>query len=148
MLLYDNTQSDTIPAPKWAHYHKSVWGDVYDKYAPIMYGTILKMTGDTAMSEDILEEVFVDLYRKKMLSPEHTAPCLSLLRHTFKLTLTHLEEHGLKTKEQFNEHYPLINLFYFKHATVKDVANKFEKSDREVLEKLKEEFNHFCNQRT
>lgn len=124
---------------------ESDWAYFYDKYAPIMYGTILKMTGDTTLADEILEEIFLDLYRKKILCPYNTAPCMSLLRHTFQLTLKYLEAKGLRAYQPFNVDYPLINLFYFKQVTLKEAAIKTETTEKEVLTNLREEFNHFCN---
>ena len=53
---------------------------IYNKYAPIIYDTILKITGD---------DVSLDLHTKKMLV-KHPTLCHTLLTHTFKLTLKHL----------------------------------------------------------
>ena len=103
------------------------------------------MTGDEEMSEKIFVNVFLDVYRNKMLRPTHTDLCLSLLRHTFKVTLKHLKEQGLSVQKQFNAHYPLINLFYFEQATIKEAAKKTERTKEEILHGLREEFNHFCN---
>ena len=63
---------------------------IYNEYAPIIYDTILKITGDDVLGEEIFEEVFLDLHTKKMLVPEHPTLCHTLLTHTFKLTLKHL----------------------------------------------------------
>ena len=70
---------------------------------------------------------------------------MSLLRHTFQLTLRYLETKGRRVHQPFNEDYPLINLFYFKQATLKEAAIKTETTEKEVLTNLREEFNHFCN---
>ena len=145
MLLYKNHQANTTFMPKIVQHNESGWSYIYDKYAPIMYGTILKMTGDEDIVEDILEEVFVELYTKKLLAPDHTALCHSLLRHTFKSTIKHLEAKGKKVQQTFNEHYPIINLFYFEQVTVKEAAKKSGLPEQEVLQSLRTEFNHFCH---
>lgn len=145
MPAYNNYSSKTTLVANLVQNKESDWACFYDKYAPTMYGTILKMTGDEALAEEILAEVFLDLYRKKILCPFHTALCMSLLRHTFQLTLRYLETKGRRVHQPFNEDYPLINLFYFKQATLKEAAIKTETTEKEVLTKLREEFNHFCN---
>lgn len=144
MPAYNNYSSKTLVA-NIVQNKESDWACFYDKYAPIMYGTILKMTGEEALAEEIMEEVFLDLYRKKIISPYHTALCMSLLRHTFQLTLKYLENKGLRAYQPFNDDYPLINLFYFQQGTLKEAAMKTETTEKEVLTNLREEFNHFCN---
>jgi DNA-directed RNA polymerase specialized sigma24 family protein len=122
----------------------SSWAHFYDKYAPLMYGTILNMSGDKAIAEKILEEAFLELKDKEI----PTSPCNDirhwLLRHTYKLTLKHLKIRGLKA-QPFNENYPVINLFYFEEITLDEVATKLEITQQEVLKKLRAEFNHFRN---
>lgn len=145
MLAYNNYSSKTNIVSNFIQNKESDWACFYDTYAPVMYGTILKMTGDAALADEILEEVFLDLYRQKIFRPYNTAPCMSLLRHTFQLTLKYLENKGLKAYESFNKDYPLINLFYFQQATLKEAAKKTDTTEKEVLTNLREEFNHFCN---
>ena len=36
---------------------------VYDRYSPIVYATALRILGDTAAAEDVLQEIFMQLWR-------------------------------------------------------------------------------------
>jgi DNA-directed RNA polymerase specialized sigma24 family protein len=143
MLVYNKYSSKATLVPNLVQNKESDWANFYDKYASIIYGAILEMTGDEVSSTEILEEIFLDLYKKKVFSPYHTTFCMSLLRHTFQLTVKYLETKGLKVHQSFNENYPLINLFYFKQVSLKEVAMKTNTIEKEVLKNLREEFNHF-----
>lgn len=37
---------------------------VYDRYAPIVYAVALRVLGDTAAAEDVMQEIFMQLWRK------------------------------------------------------------------------------------
>ena len=38
-------------------------GELYERYSPIVYSVALRVLGDTAAAEDILQEVFMQLWR-------------------------------------------------------------------------------------
>lgn len=38
--------------------------DVYDRYSPVVYAVALRVLGDTGAAEDVLQEVFLQLWRK------------------------------------------------------------------------------------
>ena len=144
LTLLNNHKSDTelisLPIEK----KESAWAHFYDKYAPLMYGTILNMTGDETLAEAIFEVAFLELKERKILSPPHTDLRHSLLRYTYKITLKNLKARGLKA-HPLNAHYPLINLFYFEQVTLKEAAATLDLTEIDVLKKLRTEFYHFCN---
>jgi hypothetical protein len=144
LTLLDNHKSDTEILSMLVENKKSAWAHLYDKYAPLMYGTILKMTGDETLAEAIFEIAFVELKERKILSPPHVDIRHSLLRYTYKITLKNLKVRGLKA-HPLNAHYPLINLFYFEQISLKEAATKLDITELAVLKQLRAEFNHFCN---
>jgi len=38
-------------------------GQLYDRYSPIVYSIALRVLGDTGMAEDLLQEIFMQLWR-------------------------------------------------------------------------------------
>ncbi len=42
---------------------ESAFGDLYDALAPLVYGVVLKVVRDPAQSEEVTQEVFVELWR-------------------------------------------------------------------------------------
>lgn len=141
-LLYNRNNTELISLP--IEKKESAWAHLYDKYAPLMYGTILNMTGDETLAEVLFEVAFLELKERKILSPPHTDMRHSLLRYTYKITLKNLKARGLKARP-LNAHYPLINLFYFEQMTLKEAATTLDTTEIDVLKKLRTEFNHFCN---
>jgi len=42
---------------------ESAMGHLYDRYSPIVYSIALRVLGDTGMAEDLLQEIFMQLWR-------------------------------------------------------------------------------------
>ena len=42
----------------------SAMADLYARYSAIVYGVALRVLGDTAAAEDVLQEIFLQLWRK------------------------------------------------------------------------------------
>src|SRR5947209_9824388 len=43
---------------------ESAMADLYDRYSGIVYGVALRVLGDTTAAEDVLQEVFLQLWRR------------------------------------------------------------------------------------
>jgi hypothetical protein len=121
----------------------SSWGQVYDQYAPMMYGTIVKMTEDEKSACDILQDVFLDLTKKSVLPVVSTSLMLHLLRHTYQFTIKWLEIRGINPKslQPTPLNYPHINLFFFQEINLKQAAQKNEIAEIDIQKKLRAEFN-------
>lgn len=144
MKPYRNHNPDTIISHKVVEKKHPNWSHLYDEYAPMMYGTILKMADNETIAEEIFENVFLELKERKILSPHHTPIRYCVLRHTHKLTLKYLKELGIVAKP-YHENYPLINLFYFEQISLEEAAIKSDIPTGIVLKNLRAEFNHFCS---
>ena len=42
---------------------ESAMGDLYDRYSGVVYGVALRVLADTSAAEDVLQEVFLQLWR-------------------------------------------------------------------------------------
>jgi len=124
------------------------WVSIYDKYASMMYGIILNMTGNETLAGEILTDVFVKLRKGKLLSRVRAALCHTLVRHTHKLTFEYLKKRGLKpiSTQSSNGDYPIISSLYFELATINEGGDYSDRSKEEILINIREEFNHFRNQ--
>lgn len=147
MLPYHKHQLDALLMPMFAQNDPSVWEHIYDNYAPLMYGTILKLTEDEAIAGELLERAFLDLKRDNILSRVSTTICHKILRHTYKVTINHLKSLGLtpsitQSPVENNKH---INLFYFEETNLKDAALSTNLTEREVKKKLRAEVNYLRN---
>ncbi len=148
MHACDNQQPDTVIIAMLAQNNKEAWLHLYNKYASMLYGIILNMTGNETIAGDILTEVFIALKHKKLLMRVKDALCHSLVRHTHKLTLKYLHERGLKpiSIQTPNGDYPIINSLYFELATINELGSSSDIAKQEILRSLRTEFDHFRDQ--
>ena len=140
-------QLDAALIPMFDKNDPLVWEHVYDNFAPLMYGTILNLTGDEAIAGELLEQAFLDLKKKNILTQISTTICHKILRHTYKLTVNHLKSLGLapsKTQSLIDNNAH-INMFYFEETTLRDAAKSTNLTEQEVRKNLRAEVNHLRN---
>jgi len=56
-------RSDTALVSAMGNGDQHAMGLLYDRYSPIVYSVALRVLGDTAAAEDVLQEVFMQLWR-------------------------------------------------------------------------------------
>ena len=145
MLIQNEQGLDTIFPPSSSYNRSSSWEYIYDKFAPMMYGTIVKISGDRELSEAIFAEAFIDLKKNNMFSRiHHSSLYQCLLLYTYKTTVKYLEARGLRPI-LFDEYYPFINMFYLEGLSLKEAAIKLELTEDEVLKRLRVERNQFLS---
>lgn len=130
------------------HHNEIVWEQVYQKYAPLIYGIILNMTRDKRIAADIFKEAFYGLKRRRILSRTPIALCQALLRHACKLTLKYLEIRGRTAVNcsPFPGQFKILNLLYYDLLPTKEAAQKLNMTEQEVLRSLRMEFVKFRRQ--
>lgn len=143
MLPYHKHQLDAQLMPMFAQNDPSVWEHIYDNYAPLMYGIILKLTKDETVAGELLEQAFLDLKRKNILTRISTTICHKILRHTYQLTLNHLKKLGLTPTPADNNMH--IDMFYFECATLKDASHSTNLTEQEIRKNLRAEVNYLRN---
>ena len=128
--------------------HSSGWELLYHKYAPMMYESILNMTGNETIADELFNESFQYLKDEKALSKNQTALCHRLLKHTYRMTLKQLKARKLKPidPQPFNGNYPLIKLICIESVTLKEAATKSGLAKQDVPRKLRAEFKQLCKQ--
>ncbi len=124
----------------------TTWAQVYDNYAPMIYGIIVKMTDDDKMAGDILSEVFVALSAQNKILEINSLICL---RCAYKTTLKYFQDRGLMLSkiQPFNQNCPLINLFYVQGMSLEKIVIDLEVTKDEALNKLRAELNYLRSQR-
>ncbi len=147
MLQFNNHQIDAALIPLFAKNDPSVWEHIYDNYAPMMYGTILKLTQNEILAEELLEQAFLDLKRRNILSQVSNKICHKILRYTYNLTVSHLKTLGYSQAEMQTSHNnnTYLNLFLFKGTTLKGAADSTNLTEQEVKKNLRSEVNHLRN---
>ncbi len=122
---------NTAPFP-----NSATWSQLYDRYAPMMYGVLLQMTASDRLAENILQQVFVALHQAVMPQQLNAVLCL---RHTYKVALQYLKTHSISIVQQnpFNAQYPNINLFYIETTTALHTAAEEEPVVKQLREEIK-----------
>lgn len=76
------------------------WGQLYDKFAPIMYGVILRITTDKTIADAILVDAFIQLKNQKTFEGmKMQGVCLWLLKHTYATTIDYLRIKKIAVKK-------------------------------------------------
>lgn len=118
----------------------SGWDQLYDKYAPIMYGIICTHTADKRLADEILINLFIRLKSEEVLLNINATSCVSILRYTYINTRKALQKRGINYTESPNVGYPTLHIFCSEQTTVKQVADRLNLSKQEIKQLLHQEF--------
>ena len=118
------------------------WELLYDKFAAILYGSILRHTDDLTLADNILINSFNQLQNKpEILAHAHHKLLIVLLHHTNKITQQHLPEKINTTVKPstINNDFPLLNSCLFEQQTLSDMADKTNMEKHQLRKNLVEE---------
>jgi RNA polymerase sigma-70 factor, ECF subfamily len=73
-LTPDGQLTDETLAARIAQGDVSALEALYEKYAPIVMGIALKVTGDRALAEDVLQETFWQVWQSAAMSRPESGP--------------------------------------------------------------------------
>jgi len=59
-----NVPDDAVLIARLRGGDQSAMSDLYDRYSAVVYGVALRVLGDTMAAEDVLQEVFLQLWRR------------------------------------------------------------------------------------
>jgi len=116
------------------------WEQLYDKYAPVMYGVICAHTTDKSQADEILIDLFIRLKNEEILLKINFALCAYIIRYTYTNTRKELKKRGKNYTEIPRLENSAIHHFCSQHTTLKKAAEKLRMSENEVKIKLYEEF--------
>lgn len=116
---------------------------LYDKYAAMMYGAILRVTSNKKVAEKILIQSFAGLKKNKTLFESKKALCIILLHYTHATALEILakKEIILKRKDKTAETFPILSSLIFQPLSLKDVAAMHMLTEEESKRMLRLEVN-------
>ncbi|MBC7873269.1 MAG: hypothetical protein H7Y01_04695 [Ferruginibacter sp.] len=119
------------------------WETLYDKYAAILYGSILRRTVNKKMAAKILTECFLSLPGTELLTQINKPLLVFLLHHTHTCCLEYLKASGVTiAAEKMNTtEYPLISLFLFTPHSALKIAQQTGVTERELRVKVHAEGN-------
>ena len=147
MLAHDNKrQSDFKLVSELLDNKQTAWEQLYDTYAPMMYGSILNITGDEKTACDLFQQAFIELRNREMLLRIQASLCISLVKHCCNITLKYLKMKGLKPqRETLDRNCRLIYFFYFEDMTLTEIAERLAVPELEVIKNLQAEFREIRN---
>lgn len=121
-----------------------VWENLYDKYAPAMFGLICKLTDDKLLAEQIFINSFIQLKEKGTLSKINYALYAILLRHTYAYAITHLKQAGVNPKILHpSKENKLIQLLTTQCNSIDEAASILNITFKETKERLHTELLEF-----
>lgn len=121
------------------------WTCLYDKYAGILYGAILRITTDKKAAQNILKESFTSLKETSLITQTSQSFLVFLLHHTYRICKQELSAGDINRLEEklYNSDKPLLNLFLFTPHSLQHVTHKTGLSEVEVKRKLHSEATQF-----
>jgi len=139
--------SDVTIVSMLAENNSSAWEQLYDKYAPMMYGAVVQTAKDERIAEQIFKECFFQLKENKNISKIRGPLDSFLLKHTYSFTSNYLKlmelTNGLNNKIDHNGH--LAQLLSSRQISLKTEL-KTDTDQQKARKKLREEFNQLRKQ--
>jgi hypothetical protein len=138
-----NPVADTVIISMLKQGDPAGWEYMYDKYASVIYGTLLKLTNDQALAEKILVKSFIGLKKTDLVTQKEKSLLLFLLHHTYTILISNLSAANkvLVEKKINSSDYPLISLLLFTPHSPGNIANKTGVAQIELRKNLKAESN-------
>ena len=116
------------------------WETIYDRYAPLLYGTILRCTEDRVVANEILVATFLRL-RDKAFDFKATHVLIPLVRFCHGVAVAYLAEKGIPPKDpdDFARKYPVLNCILFQVDSFNEAEKMLLKDAPAIRKKLHEE---------
>jgi len=112
------------------------WEQLYDKYAPVMYGVICVHISDKGVAEEILIKLFTNLKHERILFNVDFALSVCILRYTYCNTWKELKRRGIAYSESPVMSNSMLDIFCTQYITIAQVAAKLNISKKEVKQNL------------
>jgi hypothetical protein len=140
--------SDSVIVSMLQQNNRRGWKCLYDKYASILYGYILRVTSNKKIAEQILTESFIGLKDSSISTQTNKSLLPFLLHHTYTLLIKYVspEDIILFEKKISDNKYPLISLFLFTPQSIQNVAQKIRVTETELKRNLQTECNNLHNE--
>ena len=123
------------------------WEKLYDKYAALMFGAILRLADDIPTAEKILVQSFSTLNLKDHFPGTNKILSVFLLHHVHVTTSNYLESCFVSAKKEniFDKKFPVIDTFLFQSHSLKDASRLHRLSENELRLKIRAELIEYRN---
>ena len=119
MIAVLNHKTDSNQLKTVDQYNLTRWNNIFEFYAPIMYGSILRLINSKEHAQNILLEAFLMLKENKLCSKFKKPLCVGLLIHTHRVALKYLRNRKLNINNEIS--------FYRQNPLLKN-TNSFNRS--------------------
>ena len=118
--------------------------EFYDKYAPLIYGSIFRLTLNEPIADKVFFESFIGIYDNSVNSKKSGSAIPCLLRSVYSTTLQKLKQSGLKPVEDIpGKESCLLDLLCNKVISLQEAATIIGISEMEARRKLRHEVFQF-----
>lgn len=113
---------------------------IYDKYAPIIYGIISSLTDNVVISEKIFTDTFIKIKDNFPDFKVNGTSYPTLMRFTYSFTIQQLIQYGISPKvSNFQEANKLTHLLCTRYESLQDVTSLLNISDDEARKNIRKE---------
>lgn len=135
---------------------QKAFSDLYDRFAPLLLGIILKQVGDKAKSEDILQKTFLSIHREICFSGLSAAHILNSLISNARILAGEILKADNYVSASVNSPEPggnqhnseLLDALVYRGYSFNRLVLESGNTAEELKEKLKAEFKELRNKRT
>lgn len=119
------------------------WEYFYDKYAPSLYGKLVRMTTSKPLATEILQQSFTTFRYLLFSLEEDTNLFIALFRHTHEVALKRIKMADEVNTSRVDNEYPVMYQLLFGCGAKTAAAQYAEISQKEVGKKMRNEMNMF-----
>jgi hypothetical protein len=114
---------------------------IYDRYAPSIYGIIDSLTQNVTISDKIFTNIFFEIKKHLLDFKIDGKVCPRLLRFTYNYTIQQLIQYGISPKVDFVNHPKrLMHLLCTSCESVDEVATFLKVSPQEIKKNIRNEY--------
>lgn len=121
------------------HNDPRAWDDLYESYAPVMYGCILKLTGNEYIAGRLFKKAFLGL-RKIHLPVEDINTCFFLWKYAGKIALDYLKKNNLSFPGKgisVDPQYPILEMLCLHDQSIAHTAKTLSIPESQLKENLR-----------
>ncbi len=112
------------------------WEKLYNKYSALMYGCILKITSNQKISNQIFQEVFINL-RYASIPKNDTKPfSFWLWQYTGIAALHFMKKNNIEPQHPINAGSQTLDYLCFNKKTVKEASSNLELPEKEIRKQV------------
>lgn len=118
--------------------------EIYDKYAPVIYGIISSLTDDVFVCEKIFTDVFFKVKDNFSDFKSNGTVYPHLMRFTYNFTIQQLAQHGVSPKvDSSQKDNKLTHLLCTRYDSIQDITSTLSISNDEARKNIRQEYLSF-----